>query len=68
VVGCVTQIEFPCEITGLGDLQIGVAFDQLLRAVILKADGKLSFFALALDIYDRAHAVFRVADARADQH
>ena len=50
-----------------GDLQIGVALDQFLWAVILKAHGKLAVLAFAFDADDRADAVFRVADARADQ-
>ncbi len=61
------KLEFPCQIIDSRDLQVCVTLDQFLRAVILKADRKLSFFTLTLDVYDRAHAVFRMANARADQ-
>ena len=39
-----------------GDLQIGVALDQFLGAVILEAHGELAVLAFAFDIDDRADA------------
>ena len=51
----------------LSELQVRVALDQLLGAVVAEADGQLSIFALAFDLDDGAHSIFRVADARADQ-
>src|SRR5579862_3723324 len=50
-----------------GELEVGVALNQLFRAEILEADGEAAILAFAIHFDDGAEAVFRVADARADE-
>ncbi len=51
----------------LSELEVRVALDQLLGAVVAEADGQLAIFALTFDLDNGAHSIFRVADARANQ-
>ena len=52
---------------GLGELEIGVAFDEFFGAVIGEADGEAAVLAFAFDADDGAQAVAGVADAFADE-